>query len=282
MAETLRLSMIAPGEATRNLASNLRYICGLRGSISTICRTIGINRQQFNKYLSGTHLPAPANVKRIANHFGLTPDLLCGDHDQLGALVEGNYFRVWDALRRAPGVNRFLDTITTAPRSEVDCLLGVYDRYQFSSIYEGQILRSVFCIYRAGDLLSHYYVERFPNLAKRRKADFIFKYEGFTFPIDDRIFTVDFEGTQRNEMTLGIYSLVKRSSKRFILGIGSGIAASMLRQPYATRVALSYKHSGLITRDEIRTATVLDTGDPSIPREAIKYLRDGTDMIKPD
>src|SRR5271156_708971 len=107
MTEMARLPVTQPVEVARNFSSNLRYICGLRGSISTICRAIGINRQQFNKYLSGTHLPAPANVKRIANHFGLTPDLLYGEHDQLVALVEGNYFRVWDTLRRQPIVNRF-------------------------------------------------------------------------------------------------------------------------------------------------------------------------------
>jgi len=56
----------------------------------------------------------------------------------------------------------------------------------------------------------------------------------------------------------------------------------MLRQPYSTRVALSFKHAGLITRDDLRTVTVLDRNDPSIPREALKFLRTGQDMLKPD
>jgi hypothetical protein len=266
----------------RNFAVNLRYISDRRGSISTICRAIGINRQQFNKYLSGTHLPTPTNIKRIANYFGLPHDLLCGDHDRLLALVEGNYFHIWDTLRGHPQVTRFLETITTAPRADLDDLVGVYDRYQYSSIYEDHVLRSAFCIYKDGDLLHHYYTERFPKYGTKKKAEFVFKYHGFVLPIDGRIFTVDFEGTQRNEMTFGIYSLVKRSAKRFILGISSGIAANMLRQPYSTRVALSYKHAGLITRDDLRMVTVLDRNDSSIPREVVTFLRNGKDMLKPD
>jgi len=269
-------------EILSNFALNLRYISDRRGSISTVCRSIGINRQQFNKYLSGTHLPTPTNIKRIAHYFGLTHDLLCGSHDTVVTLVEGNYFRLWDTLRGQPQVSRFLETVTTTPPAGVDELVGVYDRYQYSSIYENQILRSAFCIYKGGDLMNHYYIERFPRYGSRSKTEFVFKYHGFSFSIDGRIFTVDFEGTQRNEMTFGIYSFVKRSSKRFILGIASGIAANMLRQPYATRVALSFKHAGLITRDDIRTVTVLDRNDPAIPREALKFLRNGRDMLKPD
>jgi len=269
-------------EILSNFALNLRYISDRRGSISTVCRSIGINRQQFNKYLSGTHLPTPTNIKRIAQYFGLTHDLLCGSHDILVTLVEGNYFRLWDTLRGQPQVSRFLETVTTTPRIDIDELVGVYDRYQYSSIYENQILRSAFCIYKDGDLMNHYYIERFPRYGSRSKTEFVFKYHGFAFSIGGRIFTVDFEGTQRNEMTFGIYSFVKRSSKRFILGIASGIAANMLRQPYATRVALSFKHAGLIKRDDIRTVTVLDRNDPSIPREALKFLRNGQDMLKPD
>ena len=269
-------------EILNNFALNLRYISDRRGSISTVCRSIGINRQQFNKYLSGTHLPTPTNIKRIAHYFGLTHDLLCGSHDNLVTLVEGNYFRLWDTLRGQPQVTRFLETVTTTLRTDIDELVGVYDRYQYSSIYENQILRSAFCIYLDGDLMNHYYIERFPRHGSRSKVEFVFKYHGFAFSIGGRIFTVDFEGTQRNEMTFGIYSFVKRSSKRFILGIASGIAANMLRQPYATRVALSFKHAGLITRDDLRTVTVLDRNDPSIPREALKFLRTGQDMLKPD
>ncbi len=88
-----------------------------------------------------------------------------------------------------------------------DQLVGCYERYQYSSIYPGKILRAAFCIYRRGPLLMHYYIERFPGLDNPRKADYIFKYHGLTIPLMDRIYTVDFESLQSNEITLSIFGL---------------------------------------------------------------------------
>lgn len=264
-----------------NFAANLRFVCDRHGSISLVCRKISINRQQFNKYLSGRHRPSPANARLIANFFGLGPDIMFTDHDRFRALVEGNFFNALDKLREAPQVIRFLDTATLSSKVAEGDFVGIYDRYQYSSIYARQILKSALCVFRNGDILSHYYVERFPSYDNPRKAEYIFKYHGFFFPIEGRIFTVDFESVQNNEMTFGIYSNVQRNSKRFLFGICSGIAATMFRQPYATRVVLHYRRPGLLTRQELMALTTLDAKDPSIPREALDYLGDGLDMIKP-
>ena len=86
---------------------------------------------------------------------------------------------------------------------------------------------------------------------------------------------------QRNEFTFGIFSNVQRNSKRFMFGIVSGVAATMFRQPFATRAALHYRRPGLLSRTELQSTTTLDMNDPSIPREAREYLGESPDMIKP-
>lgn len=265
----------------QNFAANLRLLCDRQGSISLVCRKVGINRQQFNKYLSGKHAPSSGNIRVIANHFGVGPDLLFAEHDHFRALVEGNYFDMLDHLRRAPQVARFLDTVTVASQIDAGEFVGCYNRYQYSSIYARRILRSAFCIYRNGDFLNHYYIERFPSYDNPAKTEYIFKYHGFTFPIDDRVFCIDFESVQRNELTFGIFSSVQRNSKRFMFGVVSGVAATMFRQPFATRAVLHYRHPGLLGRDELEATATLDMNDPSIPREAREYLGDSPDMIKP-
>jgi transcriptional regulator with XRE-family HTH domain len=268
-------------ERQMHFAANLRLLCGRQGSVSQVCSRIGLNRQQFNKYLSGRHMPSARNVRLIANHFGLATAILFVDPEQFHALVDGNYFETFERLRLSPQVTGFLNVATVESKMVGDGIVGVYDRYHYSSIYARKILRSAFCIYRNGDFLSHYYIERFPSRDNPAKIAYIFKYQGFTFPIQDRIFTMDFETAQRNEMTFGIFSKVQRSSKRFMFGIASGIAANMLRQPFATRVVLHYRHPGLLTRNNIEQTTVLDMNDPDIPSEAREYLGDGPDMIKP-
>ncbi len=56
-----------------DFAINLRLLCSTESSVSAICRQIGLNRQQFNKYLSGAARPSPANMRKIAVHFGVRP-----------------------------------------------------------------------------------------------------------------------------------------------------------------------------------------------------------------
>lgn len=262
-------------------AANLRHLCDQRGSISLVCRKMKINRQQFNKYLSGKHVPSSANVRSIAEHFGLSPEVLFSPSAEFRALIDGNFFETFNDLRAEPQVQRFLATVMSAPAATEQSLLGIYDRYQFSSIYPRRILRASLCIYPGAHLLQHTYVEHFPSHDDPRKTAYTFKYHGFVLPIDNRIFTVDFETVQRNEMTFGIYSAVQRSAKRFMFGITSGIAATMFRQPFATRIALHYRKPGLLGREELEGTTALDMNDPSIPAEVRDYLGDRPDMIKP-
>lgn len=240
-----------------------------------------MNRQQFNKYLSGRHLPSTRNLRLIANHFGVATATLFANPSQVQDLVDGNYFETFEQLRMSPEVTAFLGTATVETKAVEGELVGVYDRYHYSSIYTRRILRSAFCIYSNGSLLSHYYIERFPSRDNPSKTAYVFKYHGFTVPIQGRVFTLDFESTQRNEMTFGIFSAVRRSSKRFMFGIASGIAANMLRQPFSTRVVLHHRHAGHLTREDIERTTALDMNDASIPGEAREYLGEGPDMIKP-
>jgi transcriptional regulator with XRE-family HTH domain len=46
-------------------ADNLRQVCMAHPSIAAVCTGIGINRQQFNKYLAGVALPNAITLRRI-------------------------------------------------------------------------------------------------------------------------------------------------------------------------------------------------------------------------
>lgn len=264
-----------------NFSSNLRYLCDQRGSVSNVCRKAQINRQQFNKYLAGKHLPSSVNTKIIANHFGLSPDILFSDHEEFCALIDGNFFETFNRLRRQPQVTNFLSTLMSTSEAAEQSLVGIYDRYQYSSIYPRRILKASLCIYRGPDMLQHCYFERFPSHDNPEVTAYTFRYHGFVMPVEGRIFTIDFESLQRNELTFGILSSVQRSSKRFMFGITSGIAATMFRQPFSTRLALHFRREGMLTRADLEATTTLDMNDPSIPREVREYLGDAPDMIIP-
>jgi transcriptional regulator with XRE-family HTH domain len=262
-----------------NFAANLRFLCERSGSISDVCRKMKINRQQFNKYMSGLHIPSMQNRRLIAQYFGLSPEVLFVANEEFRMLIEGNYFYALETFRHAARFSSFLETSLLHQRSAGDGHIGIYDRYQYSSIYRGKILRAAFCLYRNRDFLQHYYVERFPSFDRPTKADYVFKYHGFTIPLDGRMFSVDFEVGQKNEMTFGIYAPVRRSAKNFMFGITSGIAATMLRPPYATKVAMHYQGPGMLRKEHLKRVTTLEENDPSIPVEVRQFL--GSDEMLP-
>ncbi len=125
----------------------------------------------------------------------------------------------------------------------------------------------------------HYYIERFPSMDAPNKTDYLFKYHGMSFAIAGRIFCVDFESIQRNEMTFSNLATVSRNTNRYVFGVASGIAATMMRQPVATKVAMSFVEKGLIRKSHIKRATVLEPNDPDIPREIGVFLSTGNASI---
>ncbi|KPX91696.1 hypothetical protein ALP86_01046 [Pseudomonas amygdali pv. mori] len=264
-----------------NFQENLKMLCEQSSTVAELCRRIGINRQQFNKYLAGTHSPSKPNLRAIANFFGLSADVLYSNPHDFRSMMEGGHFHIFRNLVQTPKMLIFINELIQGNDNNHSDIVGVYERYQHSSIYKGKIVRSIFCIYERNNVLMHYYLERFPNQDGSGKIDYHFKYHGLTFLIANRIFSVDFETIQKNEITFSNLAAVNRNAKRYIFGVTSGIAATMVRQPVATKVAMNYISKGLITKAMIKRATVLAPDDASIPKEVADYLGSGTSTIDP-
>ena len=54
-----------------HLGDNLKLLCSHYRSIAEVCRKLGINRAQFNRYLGGQSRPTAHNLKRICDFFGV-------------------------------------------------------------------------------------------------------------------------------------------------------------------------------------------------------------------
>ncbi|GAB1619902.1 helix-turn-helix transcriptional regulator [Pseudomonas sp. NGC7] len=264
-----------------NFQENLKMLCEQVGTVSEMCRRVGINRQQFNKYLAGTHQPSKTNLKAIAGFFGLSIDVLYSNPNDFRSMIEGGHFHLFRNLIQSPKMLMFINELLQEDDSDLGEICGVYERYHYSSIYKGKIVRSIFCIYERNGILMHCYIERFPNQDGSGKIDYHFKYHGLSFIISNRIFCIDFETIQRNEITFTNLAAVSRNAKKYIFGVSSGIAATMVRQPVAAKVAMNYVSKGFIKKEHIRRATVLSPDDASIPKEVVDYLGAGTSSIDP-
>lgn len=56
--------------------ANLRVLCQDAASISALCRDLGINRTQFNRYLGGESFPRPDVLHRICTYFNVDARIL--------------------------------------------------------------------------------------------------------------------------------------------------------------------------------------------------------------
>ncbi len=65
-----------PADLRMILGNNLRHLCRDSGSISELCRDIGVNRTQFNRYLNGNAFPRPDVLYRICHYFGVDANIL--------------------------------------------------------------------------------------------------------------------------------------------------------------------------------------------------------------
>lgn len=81
-----RLSSVsAPAEVRAIFGRNLRVLCGGESSISDLCRRIGINRTQFNRYLGGEAFPRPDILQRICAHFAVDARILLEPIEEIRA-----------------------------------------------------------------------------------------------------------------------------------------------------------------------------------------------------
>ncbi len=65
-----------PVEVRGVFGANLRFLSSRYASIAALCRELGINRTQFNRYLSGESFPRPDVLLRICDFFGTDARIL--------------------------------------------------------------------------------------------------------------------------------------------------------------------------------------------------------------
>jgi len=254
------------------LVQNLQLLAESFDSISEFCARVEVNRQQFNKYLAARHLPSQRVLAKIARHFHMEADDLFRAPADFKSFYEGVDRNVPD-LQGFPKLLNLLDS-AAANSGELARYHGNYFRYHCSSIMKGKVLRSVTYIYERDGRTLYRTVERFPmSNGAGGTSWFSFMYHGFCVLLGDRIFMMDFEGKQRNELTFTVLTPQHRTPARFLYGLVTGVASTSYRQPFSARIAFMREGGQPFRRKHLRAATILEADDASIPAEIRTYLR---------
>ena len=74
---------MSPADLRKMFGENLRILANSYRSVSQLCRELGINRTQFNRYLSGESFPRPDVLHRICTFFNVDARILLEPIDTL-------------------------------------------------------------------------------------------------------------------------------------------------------------------------------------------------------
>ncbi|WP_019170312.1 helix-turn-helix domain-containing protein [Pseudaminobacter salicylatoxidans] len=218
-----------------NFNGNLKFACSTRKSISDLCRAIGVNRQQFNRYLNAGTLPSAHNRLRIAAAFGLEPaDFDLAPHAFRARLLEGRH--------ASPGRGPLDDAFPGDLRA-LRAYLGFYQTWHISLSWPGRIVCSCAHLREKDGQVQVTSLERImdhENGVVQRS-----RYVGLAAYQRQRIFLTELTRGEAPTFGQTILMPFEIHQRRYLRGLTMGISWRNNNLPYATRTI--WRHLGTST-----------------------------------
>lgn len=225
------------------LGANLRLLSRNASSISALCRELGINRTQYNRYLSGESFPRPDVLHRICTFFGVDARILL---EPVADVMQPN-----SDLLHHPDLKEFVSSGATDLSPEI-FPNGFYRFSRLSFMDDTKYVQGLVFIYRASGFTFLRGME--PKIAMRQQGlpnDVPSReFRGFLLPQEGGIAALV---SRRNSMTCSFNYLARVPS--FENNYWEGYAARTVREGISGRRVsrLVYEHLG---ND---TGAILDT-----------------------
>ena len=266
---------LGAGTAAPDLVANLRFAASFLPSVSRLCRDIGLNRQQVNKYLSGASRPSPYNLRRIAAYFGIEPEDLAGPRER--------FARIWRQRGSLPAVQRdplrlpeHLRDAFLRPDIDAERFLGVCHCYINSFSWPGHVLRYVMRIGRAGSWIVTKSVGRYaaePDSGER----YLMKCAGVATMQAHLLTIIEQQLLGAPTLSTTILQPTYRSDVGVLSGVCLDTPVGGARRPVASRVVFRYlgRHADL--RAAMGQTAVLAPDSPAIDLRIRRLLAEPVD-----
>lgn len=254
----------APFSPHRNFADNLRALCTRHGSIAAVCRALGMNRQQFNKYLSGSTLPNVATLEKLCGFFRIESDTLFRD--------PLDFQRPVDAPRLVglplPGLG--LAATAFAAMQPTTLRTGCYHLYSLWPRDETKCLReALFIQSKSGSTVFTRFTKYRP--AGQRQHYFLSgRHDGMVLESEKARYLLSLNRKGCGDIGLLSVGAENALSHGFLSGLALVMAPS--GSPQAMRATLQFRGGAELLRRTIREAGVLAMNDQSIPEEVRQSL----------
>lgn len=234
-----------------------------------MCREIGINRQQFNRYLNAGGMPSAHNLRRIARHFDLA---------EADFYLEKEEFERRHILNQKRTASGPVDLMTGPFRDQTQTLrryLGFYHSHFQTPTWEGMTLRSLIWLYEKDGYVMSRSVERV--VAKDGSVNQKSRYEGMVSQRGNRVYVVEHEMVRDGSIVETILTPSHRQQVKFLRGITIGVAWRPHVSPYASRAIWKRIDSKVTLREALKACGAFSHQSRHIDPTVRAYLGDQQD-----
>lgn len=197
-------------------AKNLRMKTAEHGSIADVCRGVGINRQQFNKYLAGSSFPNALTMRKICTFLNIQEQSLFIDddsdsknsslpYDEVG-LHKGELLGFRSSLKKS-----FDFKVKNLP-------VGLY--YCFVPLHNvpGMLVRSLIVITQNGKFKNFMRLTKIRSTEGGSKPLVRGRHTGIVCANGTEIYFIGFNRYANNQMSFMTMERLDGSSNRFFTG----------------------------------------------------------------
>ncbi len=250
-----------------DLARNLRFLCGYEKSVSEVCRAIGINRQQFSKYLNGTSRPSPYNLQRICGHFSIRPADLMLPHGEFAG-------RFANPVQDGGGpygerTRRVFARAFPGDRMGLRRYAGYYLTHCHSFSWDGYVLRAISHVFEQDGLFGTKTIERTRD--PEDGALFLSKYNGQMSLLGNRLFVVEHQGLANDAIVETVLYPTARSQLTLLRGVTFGVSSKQ-RNPYVSRSVWKYLGTSVDLRQALRATGLFAISGREIDPKVMRIL----------
>lgn len=250
--------------APSDLPKNLRHIVASVGTSASICRELGLNQQQFSKYLNGVSRPSPHNLRRLARYFGLED----ADFD-----LPHGVFTTQISLPKPTNLTAPGDSLKLAFPGNLKTLrgfVGSYRVYYTSPAVPGKVVASAIFLDEKDGLVHTRSIESLrASVESRRQWS---RCEGQAAYHSERLFVVDFE--ERSGGALSMTTLIPphRYRQGLIFGMTFFLASFPRRTPHASRVVWKRVEQRFSAKELLQGCGIYQMTSLNIHPAVRKYL----------
>jgi len=254
-----------------DFSKNLKLLCSRHHSIALICRDIGINRQQFNRYLNTSGMPSAHNLYRIARYFSVSEEeLLMSHHD----------FRQNYQPRSNTNIQGPMRHLAPAFQSEPNILrryLGFYFSHFCSPSWPGKIMRAlVWLSEEDGYVVSHSYERAYDDDANIRQKT---RYAGLVTYREGRIYIIERAFSEDAFLSETILFTAQRQKVQYLRGMTLGVASKPILEPYSSPTIWKKIPEKISAREAIKATGIFDVNSNQTDPIVREFLINSVDKV---